>query len=197
MQLSTSWRASAIWESAALTCSSTAAIWALRLSAAVRAWSRAWTLVKPSAARPSFRPSSRSALSEIDLEAGALRGGGVPLGPGGLQPPLRVRIVEPGQELPLGDGHPFVDVDVDDPGGDLGRDRGPAPRGDVAAGVQEGRGGRISRGARFGERDDGGPAAEPQEGPEDDGARDDGPGDETPGPPSHAGGADALVDPQP
>ncbi len=136
-------------------------------------------------------------VGEIDLERGDRGGRRIPLGPGSLQPALRVRIVEPGQELPLGDGHALVDEDVDDPGRDLGRDRGSAARRDVAAGVQERHGRGVAAGTRFGERDDGGPAAEPEEGREDDDDRNDRPDDEAPGPPSHDGGADALVDPQP
>ena len=49
-------------------------------------------------------------VGEIDLEAGDERGRGVALRPGGLQPPLGVRIVEPGQKLPFGDDHALVDA---------------------------------------------------------------------------------------
>ena len=76
---------------------------------------------------------------------------------------LGVRIVEPGQDLALGDLHALVDQDVEDPRRDLGRDRGPAPRRDVAAGVEEGGPAALAGGPRGRDLDDGRPATERQE----------------------------------
>ena len=76
---------------------------------------------------------------EIDSQVAEGRGGRVTLGHGRCQPGARVGIVEPRQHLAGLDLQALVDVDLVDARGDLGGDGGSLPRGDVAAGVQQGR----------------------------------------------------------
>jgi hypothetical protein len=88
-------------------------------------------------------------LGEQRADLPLLRARGVQLGARERELRPGLGVVEPGQHRTLLHPLPLLDQHLGDLAGDLGRDRGLAARGDVAAGVEDGAGaGRRGCGAR-------------------------------------------------
>ena len=108
------------------------------------ALSMSFGVFRPSLRSRSWRCSCTRACASRTSISGICRFAASSCARYSLSAGLQRGVVQPREHLALADRHAFLDVHLDDLAGDLRRDRGAPPRGDVARGVQH-RGLRAGR----------------------------------------------------